>query len=52
MIHYSLVCDKSHKFDGWFSNAAAYDAQKHRGARDLPDLPDDRGGQGDHGARP
>ena len=31
MIHYSLVCDKSHKFDGWFSNAAAYDGQKLRG---------------------
>ena len=31
MIHYSLVCDKSHRFDGWFSNAAAYDSQKGRG---------------------
>ena len=36
MIHYSLVCDKSHKFDGWFSNAAAYDAQKLRGLVTCP----------------
>ena len=36
MIHYSLVCDKSHKFDGWFANAAAYDAQKTRGLVTCP----------------
>ena len=36
MIHYSLVCDKSHKFDGWFSNAAAYDGQKARGLVTCP----------------
>lgn len=36
MIHYSLVCDKSHKFDGWFSNAAAYDGQKKRGLVTCP----------------
>ena len=36
MIHYSLVCDKSHKFDGWFANAAAYDAQKLRGLVTCP----------------
>ena len=36
MIHYSLVCDKSHKFDGWFSNAAAYDGQKQRGLVTCP----------------
>ena len=36
MIHYSLVCEKSHKFDGWFSNAAAYDAQKLRGLVTCP----------------
>jgi hypothetical protein len=36
VIHYSLVCDKSHKFDGWFANAAAYDAQKHRGLVTCP----------------
>ena len=36
MIHYSLVCDKSHKFDGWFANAAAYDAQKGRGLVTCP----------------
>ena len=36
MIHYSLLCDKSHKFDGWFANAAAYDAQKARGLVTCP----------------
>ena len=36
MIHYSLVCDKSHKFDGWFANAAAYDAQTARGLVPCP----------------
>jgi hypothetical protein len=36
VIHYSLVCDKSHKFDGWFSNAAAYDAQKLKGLVTCP----------------
>jgi hypothetical protein len=36
VIHYSLICDKSHKFDGWFANAAAYDAQKARGLVTCP----------------
>ncbi len=36
MIHYSLVCDRSHKFDGWFANAAAYDSQKQRGLVTCP----------------
>lgn len=36
MIHYSLICDKSHKFDGWFANAGAYDAQKARGLVTCP----------------
>jgi len=36
VIHYSLVCDKSHKFDGWFSNVGAYDSQKGRGFVTCP----------------
>jgi hypothetical protein len=36
VIHYSLVCDKSHKFDGWFASANAYDAQKARGLVTCP----------------
>ena len=36
MIHYSLVCDKSHKFDGWFASASAYDSQKTRGLVTCP----------------
>ena len=31
MIHYDLICDKGHAFDGWFSNSAAYDAQAAKG---------------------
>jgi hypothetical protein len=36
VIHYSLVCDKSHKFDGWFASAGAYDVQKGRGLVTCP----------------
>lgn len=36
MIHYSLVCDRSHKFDGWFASASAYDSQKQRGLVTCP----------------
>jgi hypothetical protein len=36
VIHYSLICDKSHKFDGWFASAAAYDGQKARGLVTCP----------------
>ena len=36
MIHYSLICDKSHKFDGWFADAGAYDAQHARGLVTCP----------------
>jgi hypothetical protein len=31
MIHYDLICDQGHEFDGWFSNSAAYDTQAERG---------------------
>ena len=31
MIHYDLICDKGHAFDGWFRNSAAYDEQVGRG---------------------
>ena len=31
MIHYDLICDKGHAFDGWFRNSAAYDEQAARG---------------------
>ena len=27
MIHYDLVCDKGHEFDGWFASSVAYDKQ-------------------------
>lgn len=27
MIHYDLICDKGHAFDGWFRNSAAFDQQ-------------------------
>lgn len=28
MIIYDLKCDKNHKFEGWFNDRAAYEAQK------------------------
>ena len=31
MIHYDLICDKGHAFDGWFRDSAAYDAQAGQG---------------------
>ena len=31
MIHYDLICDKGHAFDGWFRNSAAYDEQAAKG---------------------
>jgi len=31
MIHYDLICEKGHPFDGWFRDSAAYDEQAARG---------------------
>ena len=31
MIHYDLICDKGHAFDGWFRNSSAYDEQAGSG---------------------
>lgn len=31
MIHYDLICEHGHAFDGWFRNSAAYDEQAGRG---------------------
>ena len=31
MIHYDLICEDGHEFDGWFSNSAAFDEQLHNG---------------------
>jgi hypothetical protein len=36
VIQYSLVCDKDHRFDAWFRNAAAYDEQRTRGIVTCP----------------
>lgn len=36
MISYSLVCEKSHKFDAWFRSAEAYDEQATRGVVTCP----------------
>ncbi len=27
MIHYDLICDKEHVFEGWFANSTAYETQ-------------------------
>ncbi|WP_375452619.1 DUF1178 family protein [uncultured Devosia sp.] len=31
MIQYTLECANAHRFDAWFKNAAAFDAQQARG---------------------
>jgi hypothetical protein len=31
MIHYDLICDKDHHFDGWFASAAGFDAMSAAG---------------------
>ncbi|MFO1132140.1 MAG: DUF1178 family protein [Hyphomicrobiales bacterium] len=31
MIHYDLICDKGHAFDGWFRDSSAYDEQAGSG---------------------
>jgi hypothetical protein len=27
MIHYTLVCDEAHQFDGWFKDSASFESQ-------------------------
>lgn len=36
MIRYSLVCPKSHRFEGWFRSSVAYDKQAKRGLVTCP----------------
>jgi len=36
VIHYTLVCESEHKFDGWFRNAEAFDEQNGRGIVTCP----------------
>ena len=36
MIRYSLVCPKSHRFEGWFKSSVAYDKQAKRGLVSCP----------------
>ena len=31
MIHYDLICEEGHLFDGWFSDSAAFDEQSRSG---------------------
>ncbi|MGB3390527.1 MAG: DUF1178 family protein [Pseudaminobacter sp.] len=30
MIHFSLICEQSHEFEGWFRNNEDFDAQRKR----------------------
>jgi hypothetical protein len=30
MIHYALICDRKHEFEGWFNNSVDYDKQAKR----------------------
>ncbi|MBB4658792.1 DUF1178 family protein [Parvularcula dongshanensis] len=36
MIKYALKCDDAHRFEGWFSNSADYDAQAQKGLLACP----------------
>ena len=36
MIKYSLVCDKTHEFESWFSDSEAFDTQARRGLVECP----------------
>lgn len=36
MIRYSLACAGKHEFEAWFSNSAAYDAQRKRKQVECP----------------
>jgi len=36
VIQYSLICESEHKFDAWFRNAEAYEAQHKKGIVTCP----------------
>lgn len=36
MVHYDLICDKEHTFEGWFANSGAYDKQHADGDLSCP----------------
>jgi hypothetical protein len=36
VIRYTLVCDKTHEFESWFADSAAYDKQAKRGLVTCP----------------
>jgi hypothetical protein len=36
MIRYTLVCNKRHEFESWFTNSTAYDKQARRGLVTCP----------------
>jgi len=36
VIHFSLHCDQSHEFEGWFRDNADFDAQSKRGLVECP----------------
>ena len=36
MIKYQLICDKSHEFEGWFGDSAAFESQQGSGLLTCP----------------
>jgi len=36
MIHYQLLCDEDHEFDGWFNDSASFEKQAKRGLVECP----------------
>jgi hypothetical protein len=37
MIHYALICEHGHEFDGWFRSGADFDEQAKRQELDCPE---------------
>lgn len=37
MVHYDLVCENEHAFEGWFANSSTYDTQLAAGALSCPE---------------
>jgi len=36
MIHYQMLCDQDHEFDGWFNDSAGFEKQAKRGLIECP----------------
>jgi len=46
MIHYALVCDDGHDFDGWFRDSATFEQQAAKGMISCPHCHSTKVGRG------